>query len=46
MVGLEDEGVVSLWQGLLGCNAKGQAAGSGQVSFWKAWESRMKFGRE
>lgn len=46
MVGLEDEGVVSLWQGLLGCNAKGQADDAGQVSFWKAWESRMKFGRE
>lgn len=43
MVGLEDEGVVSLWQGLLSCNAKGQPDESGQKAFWKQWESRMKF---
>jgi hypothetical protein len=43
MVGLEDEGVVSLWQGLLSCNAKGEPDESGQKAFWKQWESRMKF---
>jgi hypothetical protein len=42
MVGLEDEGVVSLWQGLLGCDAKGKATESGHAEFWKRWESRMK----
>lgn len=43
VVGMEDEGVVNLWQGLIGCNDKGAAESSGQAVFWKGWESRMKF---
>ena len=43
MVGLEDEGVVELWQGLLGCNAEGKPDESGQKAFWKGWESRLLF---
>jgi len=43
MVGIEDEGVVELWQGLLGCNAEGKPDESGQKAFWKGWESRMLF---
>lgn len=43
VVGIEDEGVVSLYQGLIGCDAKGSADSTGQAAFWKGWESRMKF---
>jgi hypothetical protein len=43
VVGVEDEGVVSLYQGLVGCDYKGSEDSTGQAVFWKGWESRMKF---
>lgn len=44
MVGTEDEGVVELWQGLLGCDYKGVRNTVKSSSFWEGWESRVKAG--
>ena len=44
IVGSEDEGVVPLWQSLLGCSEKGVSDDSSLKGFWKGWEARMESG--
>ncbi|WWD20296.1 hypothetical protein CI109_104772 [Kwoniella shandongensis] len=39
-VGSEDEGVVALWQGLLGCDEKGRDCEQALDEFWSGWEER------
>ncbi|WWC95586.1 hypothetical protein V866_002451 [Kwoniella sp. B9012] len=41
VVGNEDEGVSSLWQGFLGCDSNGNENRSNMAAFWKGWEMRM-----
>jgi hypothetical protein len=40
VVGDEDEGVVELWQGLMGCDYKGNEKDT--LDFWKGWEKRAR----
>nr|XP_018260299.1 uncharacterized protein I303_07217 [Kwoniella dejecticola CBS 10117]OBR82457.1 hypothetical protein I303_07217 [Kwoniella dejecticola CBS 10117] len=41
VVGDEDSGVAELWQGLLGCDDKGNVDGSRTEAFWYKWEDRL-----
>ncbi|WVQ66283.1 uncharacterized protein L199_004462 [Kwoniella botswanensis] len=41
VVGNEDEGVSSLWQGFLGCDSNGNENRSNMAAFWKGWEMSM-----
>ncbi|WWC73688.1 uncharacterized protein I206_107660 [Kwoniella pini CBS 10737] len=41
VIGDEESGVAELWQGLLGCDAKGNQDGSKMKEFWNGWEDRM-----
>jgi len=36
----DEDGVVELWQGLLGCDYRGHEKDS--LDFWKGWEKRLK----
>ncbi|WWC92808.1 uncharacterized protein L201_007767 [Kwoniella dendrophila CBS 6074] len=41
IVGDEDGGIADLWQGLLGCDSRGNVDRSKAKAFWKDWEVRM-----
>nr|ODN91857.1 hypothetical protein L203_01110 [Cryptococcus depauperatus CBS 7841] len=41
VVGDEDNGVVSLWQGLLGCDANGRKIDDQLEEFWQGWQNRF-----
>lgn len=41
VVGDLDSGVTPLWQGILGCNEKGDKEEDASAKFWLDWESRL-----
>lgn len=40
VVGHEDEGVAELWQGILGCDRRGEEVN--EDDFWRGWEARVR----
>lgn len=47
VIGDEDNGVAPVWQGILGCDGKGNEAIEGDVrAFWEGWEERVWQGDE
>lgn len=41
VVGDENCGISPLWQGLLGCNDRGDKDDERMEEFWKDWETRL-----